>query len=89
MKWLLSALNIREASRVHEVLSLFMLKLCLEKPDTVLRLILTFMGLEGKFPLLGSGFTTQLSAHSNEIHPKQRGSVRLLVLSQVLCRGPE
>lgn len=51
-----------------------MLKLCLEKPDTVLRLILTFMGLEGKFPLLGSGFTTQLSAHSNEIHPKQRGS---------------
>lgn len=72
-KWLLPPLSI---CRVHKVLSPFTLKLCLEKPDIVLRMILTFMGLEGKFSLLGSGFTMQLSAHSNEIHPKQRGSVR-------------
>lgn len=41
------------------------------------------MGLEGKFTLLDSVFTTQLSAHSNEIHPKQSTSVKLLVHSQV------
>lgn len=42
------------------------------------------MSLEGKLTLLDSVFTTQLSTHSNEIHPKQRASVKLLVRSQAV-----
>lgn len=41
------------------------------------------MGLEGKFTLFDSVFTMQLSAHSNEMHPKQSASVKLPVRSQV------
>lgn len=47
-------------------------------------MILSFMGLEGKFIRPDSVFTAQLSAHSKEIHPKQSASVKLPIHSQVV-----